>query len=156
MVEWMHDDDVLRGLRASTFQKKTLSDCVNFIKNSYEMKNDCHMAIVDEKDEYIGTVSLKDIDVEYKDAEFAIVLRKSAWGRGYAKQAIEDIIQVAFVEYGLKSIYCNVLRDNVTAISLYEKVGWVRIDEVSSRYIERAPRNEDGSVMDIVFYRCVK
>lgn len=152
MYEWMHDEEVIQGLQADNFRTKTLDDCEKFIRSSWDMKDDCHMAIVDDGDEYMGTVSLKNIDECFQDAEFAIVLRKSAWRKGYASQAIIDILSLAFEKYKLRRVYCNVLRSNTVAIKLYEKMGWTRLQQIDARYIQNGPRNNDGSLMDVLFY----
>ena len=61
MLEWMHDADVVRDLR-NDFASKTIGDCRDFIKNSSNDKMNVHYAIVSNEDEYMGTVSLKNID----------------------------------------------------------------------------------------------
>ena len=53
---------------------------ISFIKSSWEDKNNVYYAITEEKDNYIGTVSLKHINYIDKNAEYAIVIRKKYWG----------------------------------------------------------------------------
>ena len=98
-----------------------------FIENSrkqLERKEAAHLAIVDDKDEYLGTVSLKNIDKKAKDAEYAISLRSAYHGKGIGKIATRLILEYAFDELGLSRVYLNVLSDNVRAIALYEKCGF--------------------------------
>lgn len=143
MYEWMHDEKVLKGLQAEIFRKKTINDCIRFIYASYKDDKNCHRAIVDEKDIYQGTVSLKNINFEYKDAEFAIVLRSDAQGKGYAKQAMTDIMEIAFIELELDEVYWNVFAHNRRAISLYEKMGCEKIINIPRRLKEHAPQNRE-------------
>lgn len=149
MLEWMHDEVVLKGLQPEKFRSKTLEDCVRFIEASADKRINCHMAIVDERDQYLGTVSLKMIDPEYKDAEFSIVLRSDAHGQGYALQAMKDIIQIGFEQYGLEEIYWNVLKRNTAAIRLYERGGYKQMTTISKRRNDRAPE-------DVIFYHIMK
>lgn len=148
MYEWMHDEEVLKGLQADVFRNKTLDDCRRFIEVSWVDKSNCHMAIVDNHDVYLGTVSLKNIDALYKDAEFAIVLRSDAQGKGFAKHAMEDIMKVAFDEIGLDEVYWNVLADNERAITLYRKGGYKQINNPPQRLKEHAPQNRP-----VIFFR---
>ena len=74
MLEWMHDQDVVEKMQAD-FASKTIEDCKKFIQDSQNNKMDLNLAIVDEQDIYMGTVSLKNITE--KDAEFAITIRKA-------------------------------------------------------------------------------
>ena len=84
-----------------------------------------HFAIVDISDEYLGTVSLKKIDLENSCAEYAICLRKKAQGKGIAYIATNKILKKAFNDYGLHRVYLNVFSDNTTAIQLYERCGFI-------------------------------
>ena len=104
MLEWMHDESVVKNLRGN-FRSKTIEDVKKFILASQNKKYDIHLAITTDEDEYMGTVSLKNIDRENDSAEFAISIRKSAMGRGFSWYGMEEIIRKAFDEYGLKSVY---------------------------------------------------
>ena len=70
-------------------------------------------------DEYMGTVSLKNIEDE--SAEFAITVRAEAMGRGYSWFGMESILDKAFAEYGLESVYWCVSKDNLRAVRFYDK-----------------------------------
>lgn len=127
MLEWMHDDGVVHYMRTD-FSKKTIEDCRAFIALS-QINNACvHRAIVNDNDEYMGTVSLKNIDNQNKAAEFAITVRKVAMGKGYSKYGMNEIIRVGFEQIGLKIIYWNVAKDNIRAIRFYEKNGYKQVD----------------------------
>lgn len=57
MLEWMHDKTVVNNLKVN-FMSKTIEDCESFIINSWNDKENLHLAI-DANGEYMGTVSLK-------------------------------------------------------------------------------------------------
>jgi len=155
MLEWMHDESVISGLQPELFRKRTLDDCVKFITSCHNSTDSCHLAIVNENNEYLGTISLKMIDSYYKDSEFAIVLRSSAQGKGYATQAMKEIMTIAFEKYQLEEVYWNVLANNIAAIKLYERCGYTRLKEVSARRINRAPKKENGEMEDVLFFHAV-
>lgn len=120
MLEWMHDHSVVEKMRGN-FAEKTIEDCEAFIKAAQNKEHDIHLAIVSDEDEYMGTVSLKSVDRENNSAEFAITVRKSAMGRGYSWYGMEEIIRLAFEEYGLESVYWCVSRKNERAVRFYDK-----------------------------------
>lgn len=122
MLEWMHDKDINRAFRFP-FDKSTLESVTEFIDNSFSDKNK-HFAVVDDNDEYLGTVSLKNISIENKSAEYAIVVRRMAKGTGVAKLATENIIDYAFHTLKLHKVYLNVLEKNERARHFYEKCGF--------------------------------
>lgn len=122
MLEWMHDNTINCCFQYP-FADMTLEKVKTFIENSFNDENR-HFAIVDLNDEYLGTISLKNISQKNKNAEYAIVTRKKAQGTGEALQATKELINYAFKELGLHKIYLNVLEDNIRARKFYEKCGF--------------------------------
>lgn len=126
MLEWMHDTELVQFL-SKDFSERSIDDCRIFIEESSEMEHDMNLAIVDDDDNYMGTVSLKNIDKKMQDAEFAIAVRRCAMGKGYAKYGIEEIIRIGKMKLGLKRIYWCVSRENRRAIRFYDKNGYGRV-----------------------------
>ena len=127
MLEWMHDPQIQK-----CFQKNMLGmsqdDAEEFCRitaeNQRNKENECsdiHYAIVEEQDEYLGTISLKNIDRVSASAEYAISTRICVQGRGVAQEATRLILQKGFNEMGLHRVYLNVLSDNTRAVRFYEK-----------------------------------
>lgn len=133
MLEWMHDEDVVCNMQAN-FAEKTLQDCEAFIAAAQSITQGLHMAIVDENDEYYGTVSLKHIIG--KSAEFAITVRKAAMGKGYAKDGMTEIIRLGFEVLGLDTIYWCVSRENKRAIRFYDKNGYPKVNIMKSNLLQ--------------------
>lgn len=133
MLSWMHDSSVIENLRGD-FSSKTIEDCNNFIKNSIS-NNNIHLAIASDQDEYMGTVSLKYI--ENNCAEFAIAVRSEAMGRGYAWFGMEAIIEKAFNELGLESIYWCVSKNNDRAIRFYDKHNFHEVVDIPKEILNR-------------------
>ena len=121
MLEWMHDREVVADLNTD-FISKSYEDCIRFIKTSLNELDNTHLAIVDNEDVYQGTVSLKNIG-NY-NAEFAIVIRTRAMGKGIGKQAMDEIIKIGFNKLKLHAIYWYVSLKNKRAIRFYEKNGY--------------------------------
>ena len=127
MLEWMKDPDINKSFRFST-NNKDLQDVLCFIRAAETLPAEgksIHYAIADKNDEYLGTISLKNINLTDKNAEYAISLRAEAQGKGIAAQATKLLLKKAFEDYNLERVYLNVLADNIKAIKLYEKTGFV-------------------------------
>jgi len=137
MMEWMHDPSVVEKLQTD-FAGKSLDDCLNFISNSTE-GNNFHLAITDDNDVYMGTVSLKHITDD--DAEFAIAVHKDAMGHGYAIGAMKEMIRQGFEKYKIRSIYWCVAPDNYRALRFYDKNHFMRVNvwklRVAGDYTEK-------------------
>lgn len=126
MSEWMQDLDIQKSFLFST-QDKTYDDVLGFINAAETQPIDgksIHYAIADDNDEYLGTISLKNVNLQCRSAEYAISLRKCAQGKGIATWATKKILQMAFEEFHFQRVYLNVLSDNERAIRLYEKCGF--------------------------------
>lgn len=121
MLEWMTDPAITRFFRFDG-TKMTLESCKAFISESGKQPNCRHWAIVNGNDEYLGTISLKEI--RDGEAEYAISTRSCAHGTGAAMAATRQILDIAFGELGLDRVYLNVLADNGRANAFYRKAGF--------------------------------
>jgi len=142
MLEWMHDDSVVHFLSAN-FSAKTLEDCYRFIENSKDCSKDMNLAIVDDADEYMGTVSLKHINHENKTAEFAVTIRKCAMGKGYSAYGMAEILKVGLLQVGLDSIYWCVSRENERAVRFYDKNGYKRVTVVPADICDKYSKEQN-------------
>lgn len=127
MLQWMHDADAVAHLQGN-FLQKTLQDCLDFIAYSRETESDLNLAVVGEDDTYMGTVSLKHIDRQRMDAEFAIAIRPCAMGKGYSRFAMDQILLKGLQEMGLSRIFWCVSPENKRAVRFYDKGGYRRIE----------------------------
>lgn len=149
MLEWMHDPFVVEKLQAN-FAAKTMDDCISFIENSEDAEN-VHLAITDDDDLYMGTVSLKHITDD--NAEFAITVHRDAMGNGYSIWAMKQIIKKGFEEYHLKNIYWCVAKDNARAIRFYDKNGFPRVE---SSKISIAGGYTEEQIREYVWYQIMR
>ncbi len=125
MLEWMHDPEI-NYFYTDKIKNATAESVKRFIADAQEAmqkKSSCHYAVVNHKDEYLGTISLKNIEY-VRGAEYAVSMRKLAQGKGIASWATKEILKIAFEEIGLNRVYLNVLSDNDHAIQFYIKNGF--------------------------------
>jgi len=133
MLAWMHDESVVSKMRGN-FTSKTIEDCKSFIESSISSDN-IHLAIASDIDEYMGTVSLKNI--ENGNAEFAITVRQEAMGKGYSWFGMKAIIEKAFNELNLESVYWCVSRENERAVRFYDKHNFHEVIDIPKKVLER-------------------
>lgn len=127
MLQWMHDPDAVAHLQGR-FLEKNLQDCLNFIADSQNCEDKLHLAIADCEDTYLGTVSLKHIDWQEKDAEFAIAIHPDAMGTGCAQWAMSEILHKGLTELKLRRIFWCVSPENHRAVRFYEKGGYPQVE----------------------------
>lgn len=144
MLEWMQDSAVNCNFQCP-FCEMTIDKVKAFIANSFDEESQ-HFAITDENDEYLGTISLKNISQKNKNAEYAIVTRRKAQGTGVAMQATQELLQYAFEELDLHKVYLNVFEENIRAKKFYEKCGFFR------EGISREAVRINGKYENLVWY----
>ena len=121
MYEWMTESDVNNYFRFNP-KNVTISSCKEFIVNSYTEKDQNYA--IDINGEYAGTISLKNINYEDMNSEYAISLRKKFRGKGYGFLASIELLKIAFDELKLNKVYLNVLSTNDVANNMYVKIGF--------------------------------
>ena len=122
MLDWMHDPQI-NHLYTDKIRNATLESVSRFVEDAEKLMKQgitYHYAIVDERDDYLGTISLKNIE-PVKGAEYAISMRGTCHGKGIASWATQEILRMAFEEMGLHRVYLNVLADNEHANRFYVK-----------------------------------
>lgn len=73
----------------------------------------------------IGTVDLFDFDPFHHRVGIGILIAESAYRRkGYAKMAIEAVVEYCFTHLKTHQIYCNILSNNIPSITLFENIGF--------------------------------
>ena len=125
-VKWRNDDEIwsmLGGRKyfvSSAYEKKWVEDVV------YSGK-DLKLAIcLQENNLYIGNVYLTDIDHVNRSAESHILIgNKECWGKGFASEAIELLLDYAFNELGLHRVKALVLESNKGSIKMHKKCGYI-------------------------------
>lgn len=134
MLEWMHSKNVVEML-AQNFEDKTIEDCKRFIRNANKDEStSLHRAICNDEDEYLGTVSLKHINMQDRNAEYAISMREKAMGTGASLYGTKEILKYAFHELHLEKVYLNVITENVRAKKFYAKAGF-RYEGIAKKHI---------------------
>ena len=120
MLEWMHDPQVVENMKTD-FRSKTIQDCERFIEQAQDTSESLHLAIADDSDEYMGTVSLK----HFRDrtAELGITVRRCAMGKGFSAFGMKEIFRTGFEKLALNRIYWCVDPLNGRAVRFYEKNG---------------------------------
>ena len=137
MLEWMHSSES-KKIFAKDFNNYTKEDVLNFIRSGNNDSN-INYACVDDNDNYLGTISLKNIDKENNNAEYAISFCKEAQGTGAALFATKEILKIAFEKLNLNKVYLDVLETNKRAIAFYKKVGF----EEEGKFRKHIYKNND-------------
>jgi len=73
----------------------------------------------------LGTIDIFDFDPIHHRAGIGILIAdESNRRKGYARMALEALIEYCFKKLRLHQVYCNILADNIASISLFEGAGF--------------------------------
>lgn len=109
------------------FSKHTIELFVNSVQDIYANKQLRFMICLN-NGEVIGCVDLFDLDPKHQRVGVGILIaEKPERGKGYAKEALEKIIDYSKNTLNLHQVYCNILSENTTSIGLFKSFGFEKI-----------------------------
>lgn len=148
IVEWRNNPEIRKGLLSYNFINKDrhLEWYVN--NNSNKERIDL-MVCLRGKNYPVGTVNFSSIDFKNRKAEYGILIDKTEWGNGYGKEASKLMFYYGFYELNFNKIYLRVLADNLPAIELYKKLGFLK-DGLLRQDIYKKGRYIDVIVMSLL------
>lgn len=127
--KWRNDPDLISCLGAPYRYINEDVDREWYDKYLHTRSNSVRCAIVDSENEndVLGLISLLDINYINRSAELHIMIGGATnRGKGIGTFAVKAMIEHAFNNLNLRRIELGVLENNVAAIHLYEKSGFVR------------------------------
>jgi RimJ/RimL family protein N-acetyltransferase len=122
---WMNDQEVTRYMEV--FGDYSKEDLKKYLLTAEKNKTLLFWAIhIKENNKHIGNIKIDPINRHHGFGEYGIMMGdKSEWGNGYAEEATKAIIDYCFKEQGLRKIVLGVVEDNLPAVRLYKKLGFV-------------------------------
>lgn len=123
-VRWMNDREVNKYLESGG--DYTIDMLKNYL-DTVEEQQIYFWAIHLKEGKHIGNIKIDPINVRHRFGEYGILMGdREEWGKGYAKEASELVVDFCFNgELRLRKVILGVVRDNVAAVKLYEKLGFV-------------------------------
>lgn len=73
----------------------------------------------------VGAIDLFDFDPVNKRAGIGILIEKNSRNKGYAREALELLIDYCFAILGLHQLFCNIGTDNPDSLKLFRKAGFL-------------------------------
>lgn len=112
-----------------------IKDTVKFITDGMENNRkgiDLELVILNKRNRnFIGCIGLHEINKN--NPYLGIWLKESAWGYGYAKEALSTLINWAKLNFMFREIIYSVFEDNIPSIKIIENLGAEKISEIGKK-----------------------
>ncbi|NGP46228.1 GNAT family N-acetyltransferase [Bacillaceae bacterium SIJ1] len=123
--EWRNDLDVMQATNPS-LDVYSYAETKAFVEGIVSGSSGKSYIIMErDNDQPIGVTALTQIDAKNRSAECIIDIGKqNFWGKGYGAEAMQLLLDYAFLEMNLHRVSLRVFSFNERAIRLYEKLGF--------------------------------
>jgi len=122
IIKWRNDKDILFNF--FSYMPLTRAEHLHWLNSKPHDRIDLMIQIKKTSD-FIGVVNLSNIDHRNQHCEYGILIgEKSFWGKGYAREATECILDYAFDVLNMRKVYLYVQKENERAIKLYTSIGF--------------------------------
>ncbi len=152
IYKWENDREIWRV--SETYMPYSLYQIEQFLLNNNDLFSVRQIRFIIERkkdNKNIGCIDLYDFDPIHLRAGIGILLQKEFRKQGFAKDALELLIDYCFNVLMLKQIYCLIDTLNTDSLNLFKKIGfeqcglrkeWIRttdgfIDELEFQLINR-------------------
>lgn len=124
---WMNDPSTNRFLE-SRFQLHSLASLRQYVIEKQEDKLNAFFAIILKQEKrHIGNIKLGPVNPNHRLADIGILIgEKDCWGKGYAEEAINLVVDHAFNTLNLHKVTAGCYAPNKGAIRAFKKVGFVQ------------------------------
>lgn len=124
---WMNDPTTNRFLE-SRFYPHSIETLREYVVNKQGDNLNAFFAIVlNDGDRHIGNIKLGPVDSNHRLADIGILIgEKDCWGKGYALEAINLIVDYAFDTLNLHKVTAGCYAPNKGAIRAFEKAGFIQ------------------------------
>lgn len=135
-VNWLNDPSVNQYLE-TRFQLQTIDTVTDFISSMINAPNEHLFTIrLKKTNQHIGNIKVGGIKQQHNIADISLFIgEKSAWGKGYASQAINLISRYSFDVLGLRKLCAGAYEPNKGSTKAFLNVGYLKDSVLSNHYI---------------------
>lgn len=151
LVELDSDPDVMFFITGgrTTSREEIVTDVLPAFLNYYRRHQGYGFWAVVEKSsgEFLGWVHFRPTaDDPQDDPELGYRLKKSAWGKGYAAEAAQAVIDRGFRDFGVGRVHAETMVVNHASRRVMEKCGMTVTRTFHQDWPDRIPGDEHGDV----------
>lgn len=151
-LAWFADPEVTRFLDARNISR---ADAIAHLRRGIETDSFRIYAICEAAtNRHVGNLKIGPMHHRHKTSDMITVIgERAAWGRGFARAAIRQGIDIAFRQLDIRKLSASIDSRNTGSIKAYTAAGFAVETSLKDHFIETAP---DGDVVfsDKVYVAC--
>ncbi|MDL4843117.1 GNAT family N-acetyltransferase [Aquibacillus rhizosphaerae] len=102
------------------------SKIIESFHNTYKCNRGIRWGLITKnKDEFIGTIGLNNLNAWSKKTEVGYELHPDFWNRGLTSEAMKEVLRYSFEELNLFRVGAVTFPDNTASINLLKKIGFM-------------------------------
>ncbi|WP_161973865.1 GNAT family N-acetyltransferase [Hwanghaeella grinnelliae] len=123
-VSWLNDPEINRFLE-SRFAENTMDDVRRFVGQCRGREDTQLFGLFAEDGQHIGNIKIGPISTHHKRGEIGILIgEKSAWGKGFGREAIAGLANYAFQDLKLAKLTAGCYARNVGSRKAFRQAGF--------------------------------
>lgn len=124
LISLLTDEDVMKHVGNGVVSEDKADESFKLMfTNAYEKSSfDIWAVFIKENSEYIAHAEIKPRKGT-QDWEIIYILKKEHWGKGYATEIAQALIEYGFEERKLSRVIATVDTENKTSVHVLEKIG---------------------------------
>ncbi len=149
-ASWLRDNKTNKYL-VSGSNTTSLDEIASYVKAIQEKEADFLFAVISKNDNiHIGNARLQITDQELKIGKFGMMIGNSNYhGKGIGTEVVRLVLKIAFEDLKLHKVFLEVVADNIPAIKIYEKNGFIVEGSIKNKYCKNN-QFQDFLIMSIL------
>lgn len=125
-LNWIKDNQIVEFMESGG-NHYTIEMLKEYLTNIENQKTFSWAIVLKKNKSHIGNIKIDPINSKNLYGEYGIMIGdKSSWGKGYAKEASNEVIKFCFNELSLRKINLGVISNNKKALNLYKSLGFIQ------------------------------
>lgn len=131
-LSWFGDPEAVQYIESAK-QTITLDSLKEFVRKNQAAGNYLWAIHEKESHKHVGNLKIDAFDVKKRSAEYGILVGdRGSWGKGYAREASERVIDFCFSQLKLEQLTLGFVEGNDRAEALYKKLGFEPAETVKN------------------------
>lgn len=125
-INWMNDPEIMKYTESGG-KNYCISDLQAYVLDMNNSPNNVLMGVfLKSSNVHIGNIKIGNVSETHKYADVGFIIgNKQYWGKGYATQAIQEMLKLASEKLGLYKVFAGVYANNIGSIKALKKSGFI-------------------------------